>query len=84
MPRWNGQRPNASLAGHEPRVCLECLRLAPAVAEATYVNGLCEMGPVWVCPVCFERLETEVIGVELTGRVLGDRAAFVQNGTERV
>jgi len=58
------------------RACPTCFLPSFAVAEATYVVALVEVAPVWVCPACFARLDVEVMGLELTGRILGDASAF--------
>lgn len=58
-------------------VCPVCFTHCPAVAEVTFVvECVWEAGPLWVCPACFARLDVEVIGLELTGRILGDARAF--------
>jgi len=57
-------------------ICPTCFQVSRAVAEATYVISLFEVGPVWVCPSCFARLDQDVDGLELTGRIVGDPEAF--------
>lgn len=56
--------------------CPSCFQPCVAVAEASYLVGLQETRPVWLCRPCFDSLDSEVIGLELTGRILGDPAAF--------
>jgi len=56
--------------------CPTCFRISAALAEATYLDLLYEVGPLWLCPDCFDVLSEQVDGLELTGRMLGDLAAF--------
>jgi len=58
------------------RYCETGLHVASAVAEITYVDGLTLYGPIWGCRDCFDQLETSRAAPELTGRILGDPAAF--------
>lgn len=58
------------------RWCPTCFRSCLAVAETSYFVGLQETRFLWLCPPCFDSLNSEVIGLELTGHILGDPEAF--------
>jgi len=68
--------PRAPFALRHNLICPSCHRHCRGTAEVSYFVGLVDVGPISVCPPCFEWLETEYDGVELTGRIHGDPAAF--------